>query len=87
VAGPALAVTVKDSGIGIAEEDIPTALAPFGQVDSSLARKYAGTGLGLSLTKSLVELHGGAFELSSRPGEGTTIRFTLPFVDVVAAAA
>jgi signal transduction histidine kinase len=86
-AGPAIAVTVEDSGIGIAEEDIPTALAPFGQVDSSLARKYAGTGLGLSLTKSLVELHGGTFELSSRPGEGTTIRFTLPIVEVVAAEA
>ena len=86
-AGPAIAVTVEDSGIGIAEEDIPTALAPFGQVDSSLARKYAGTGLGLSLTKSLVELHGGTFELSSRPGEGTTIRFTLPILEVVAAEA
>jgi signal transduction histidine kinase len=86
-AGAAVAVTVEDSGIGIAEEDIPTALAPFGQVDSSLARKYAGTGLGLSLTKSLVELHGGTFELSSRPGEGTTIRFTLPVVEIAAAAA
>jgi signal transduction histidine kinase len=86
-AGPVIAVTVEDSGIGIAEEDIPTALAPFGQVDSSLARKYAGTGLGLSLTKSLIELHGGTFELSSRPGEGTAIRFTLPVVEVVAAEA
>jgi signal transduction histidine kinase len=86
-AGPAIAVTVEDSGIGIAEEDIPTALAPFGQVDSSLARKYAGTGLGLSLTKSLVELHGGTFELSSRPAQGTTIRFTLPVVEVAAAEA
>jgi signal transduction histidine kinase len=85
--GDVLAVTVEDSGIGIAEDDIPTALAPFGQVDSSLARKYAGTGLGLSLTKSLVELHGGTFQLSSRPGEGTTVRFTLPIADVIAAEA
>jgi signal transduction histidine kinase len=85
--GDVLAVAVEDSGIGIAEDDIPTALAPFGQVDSSLARKYAGTGLGLSLTKSLVELHGGTFQLSSRPGEGTTVRFTLPLADVIAAEA
>ena len=50
---------VVDTGIGMALDDIPKALARFGQVDSELARKYEGTGLGLPLTKALVELHGG----------------------------
>ncbi|MEE8532208.1 MAG: ATP-binding protein, partial [Alphaproteobacteria bacterium] len=69
---------VADTGIGIAPDDIPKVLAPFGQVDSTLARKYEGTGLGLPLTKSLVEMHGGSFDLQSEPGVGTTVtaRFT-----------
>lgn len=59
-------------------EDIPVALAPFGQIDSSLARKYEGTGLGLPLTKILTELHGGALQIDSRPKAGTTVRVRLP---------
>ena len=51
---------VADTGIGIAPQDIPKALEPFGQVDSSLARKYEGAGLGLPLTRQMVELHGGS---------------------------
>ncbi len=69
---------VKDSGIGIAPKDISRAMAPFGQVDSALSRKYEGTGLGLPLTKKFVELMGGKFEIESEVGVGTTIRFSVP---------
>jgi len=73
-----LTVLVEDTGIGIAPENIPRALAPFSQVDSSLSRRYEGTGLGLPLVKSLVELHGGRLELSSELGRGTTAAVVFP---------
>lgn len=68
---------IVDTGIGIAPKDIPKALLQFGQVDSDLNRKYEGTGLGLPLTKALVELHGGSLDLQSEEGIGTivTVRF------------
>ena len=69
---------IKDTGIGIAECDIPKILSPFGQVDSSLARETHGTGLGLPLVKSLVELHGGRLAIESVVGEGTIVRVSLP---------
>jgi signal transduction histidine kinase len=71
--GPRRGFVIKiiDTGIGISAEDIPKAMMAFGQVDGTLSRKYEGTGLGLPLTKSLVELHGGSFELESEPGVGT----------------
>jgi signal transduction histidine kinase len=75
---------VSDTGIGIAAVDIPRAMAPFGQVDSRLSRKYEGTGLGLPLVKSLAELHGGGFELVSQPDVGTTVTVRLPASRVVA---
>lgn len=65
-------IKVTDNGIGIAEKDISRALSVFGQVDNKLSRKYEGTGLGLPLTKRLVELMGGSFELTSAEGFGTT---------------
>ena len=71
-------ISVSDTGIGIAPEDMVTALRPFGQIDSSLARKYQGTGLGLPLSKAMAELHGGGLELSSTPGQGTTATVWLP---------
>ncbi len=71
-------VSISDTGIGIAEPDLRTILQPFIQVDSSLSRKYEGTGLGLPLTKSLVELHGGILEIESRMGEGTTASAIFP---------
>ncbi len=71
-------VTIADSGIGIAPADIPRALQPFGQVDNGLDRKYDGTGLGLPLAKSLVELHGGRLTLASAPGRGTEVRIVFP---------
>jgi signal transduction histidine kinase len=73
-----LIFTVKDTGIGISPEDFEKIFQPFGQVDSSLARKFEGTGLGLPLTKGLVELHRGSIELESEVGRGTTVRVTLP---------
>ena len=69
---------VIDTGIGIALEDIPKALAPFQQIDSGLNRRHEGTGLGLPLTKSLVELHGGSLELQSEAGVGTTVTVRFP---------
>lgn len=74
---------IVDTGIGIAPEDIPTALARFGQVDCDLNRKYYGTGLGLPLTKALVELHGGEFDLQSEAGVGTTVTVRFPAERIV----
>jgi signal transduction histidine kinase len=76
--GDGFRLAVEDTGIGIAAEDIETALRPFGQIDSRLARKYQGTGLGLPLAQSMAELHGGRLELRSMPGEGTTATLWLP---------
>jgi len=73
-----LQISVRDTGIGIAEKDIPVALERFGQVDSRLARKYEGTGLGLPLAKQLVELHGGTLSIDSTVNVGTTVLITLP---------
>ncbi len=71
-------ISVVDSGVGIASDNIDKALAPFGQIDSGLDRKYEGTGLGLPLTKSLVEAHGGTLTLESSLGVGTTIKIRFP---------
>ena len=73
-----LVITVADTGIGIAPADIARVMEPFGQVDNPINRKYRGTGLGLPLTKGLVELHGGSFQLESTPGVGTTVTIRLP---------
>ena len=73
-----LAVSVDDTGIGIAPENIPRALAPFSQVDSTLTRRYEGTGLGLPLVKSLIELHDGTLEIDSEEGKGTLATVVFP---------
>jgi signal transduction histidine kinase len=73
-----LTLTVADTGIGIAPKDIAKALAPFGQVDSSLSRKHNGTGLGLPLSKALAEAHGGTLVLASQIGKGTQVAVTFP---------
>ncbi len=78
---------VSDTGIGMRPEDIEVALTPFGQVDTRLARKYEGTGLGLSLTKVLVELHGGTLLIQSEPEVGTLVTVNLPARNPVAVAA
>jgi len=76
--GEGLELTVRDNGIGIAPKDMVKALEPFGQVDSSLARKYEGAGLGLPLTRQMAELHGGSLILESTPGQGTAATVALP---------
>ncbi len=80
-------LAVIDRGIGIAEDDIATALEPFGQVDSAHNREHEGTGLGLPLAKRLVELHGGSLSLESREGFGTRVSFRLPESRIQRAAA
>ncbi len=69
---------IVDTGIGIALEDIPSALARFQQIDGKLSRQYEGAGLGLPLTKSLVEQHGGSLDLQSEVGAGTTVTARFP---------
>jgi PAS domain S-box-containing protein len=80
-------MTVADTGIGIAAAEIPIALAPFGQIESSQARRHEGTGLGLPLAKRLIELMGGVFTLDSELGKGTSISFSLPGLAAEAAQA
>lgn len=70
--------SVRDTGIGIAGEDIPHVLAPFGRVEQPIVDNDRGTGLGLPLSKSLIEMHGGTFRLSSTLGAGTEVTFSLP---------
>ncbi len=71
-------VTVADTGIGIPADKFDVIFEPFGQVDSRLARGYEGTGLGLSLVKSMVELHGGSIEIESEVDCGTTVAVLFP---------
>jgi len=71
-------LTVSDSGVGIASDDIDRAFQPFEQLGYFLVKKQQGTGLGLPLTKKLVEAHGGTIRLESQVGKGTTITVSLP---------
>ena len=73
-----LEICVTDSGIGIAQADMPKLFQAFGQIDSSLARKFDGTGLGLAMVKRLTELHGGTVAVSSAAGEGARFAVWLP---------
>jgi signal transduction histidine kinase/CheY-like chemotaxis protein len=85
--GSALRVSVEDSGIGIRPEDQARIFAAFIQVDGSYARKYQGTGLGLTLVKRFVEMHGGEIFVTSEVGKGSTFTFRLPFSPRAAAVA
>jgi len=72
-------ISVVDTGIGIRQEDLEEIFRPFFQVEGSLSRKYPGTGLGLGLTRNLVEMHGGRIWAESEGlGKGSAFRFTLP---------
>lgn len=73
-----IAISICDTGVGIAKKDIPTALAKFGQIESSYSRNHEGTGLGLSLVQLLMETHHGSFVLSSELGEGTIATIIFP---------
>lgn len=77
-ADKALVVRVRDTGVGIPKEQQEHIFEPFVQGEVDLSRRYEGTGLGLTLTRRLVELHGGSIELSSEEEKGTEFRFTLP---------
>ncbi len=85
--GADLAITVADTGIGMAPEHIAIALERFGQVDNRLARRYEGTGLGLPLVKRLVDLHGGTLSIDSTLGRGTTVTVLLPADRIVISSA
>ncbi len=73
-----LRVAITDTGIGMDEKGIATALTSFGQAESAIANYRKGTGLGLPLAKGLTEVHGGTLEIESKPGVGTSITVTFP---------
>lgn len=76
-------IKVIDTGIGMSEKDIPKALTSFGQVDNKPNRQYEGTGLGLPLTKKLVELINGKFDITSQVGVGTIVTLTFEYIDSI----
>jgi signal transduction histidine kinase len=78
VDGEAIRVEVRDTGPGIAAKDLDKLFKKFSQVDASSTRSAGGSGLGLSISKALVEAHGGTIGVESRLGEGSTFWFTLP---------
>jgi signal transduction histidine kinase len=82
--GPHVTLGVRDTGIGIAAEDLPRVLEPFGQVQNSYTKTQPGTGLGLPLAKLLTELHDGQFTIESTLGEGTLVTVALPIADLAA---
>jgi two-component system cell cycle sensor histidine kinase PleC len=76
-------IIVQDTGIGMSDNDIPKAMSSFGQIDNKYSRKYEGTGLGLPLTKKLTELMLGKFEIESKPGVGTKVILTFPYINSI----
>jgi len=76
----AFEISVADTGIGISKENQTAIFQPFRQIDSSLARQFEGTGLGLALSQRMVELHGGRIWVNSKEGQGSTFTFTLPLI-------
>jgi signal transduction histidine kinase len=75
-----VAIAVADNGIGMTPEELQKAVLPFGQIDSEMARQRKGTGIGLTLVKSLVELHGGTLDIVSTKDVGTTATLILPWM-------
>jgi len=71
-------ISVTDTGVGLTEKELEKALSPFGQVSAEHKKDSTGTGLGLTLVKSLVELHGGGLEMVSQKNIGTTATLTFP---------
>jgi two-component system cell cycle sensor histidine kinase PleC len=76
--GERVRISVQDTGIGIPPDDLARLAKPFEQIESQHAKTQQGTGLGLALTKALVEMHGGLLDLRSAPGQGTSAIFSLP---------
>jgi two-component system phosphate regulon sensor histidine kinase PhoR len=81
VGGGVVAIDVIDTGVGIPPADLPRITERFYRVDKARSRELGGTGLGLAIVKHLVIAHGGELTIDSTPGQGTTVRFTLPAVD------
>jgi signal transduction histidine kinase len=81
-----LSIEVSDTGIGIADVDLPKVLERFGQVENELSRRHSGTGLGLPLAKQLIELHGGTLGIESKVDVGTTVTVTFPLARLITAA-
>jgi signal transduction histidine kinase len=73
-----LQIQVKDSGIGIKDDDLPRIFREFEQLESEASRRFPGTGLGLALTKKIVELHNGSIRVQSQFGKGSTFSITMP---------
>ena len=78
LSGAGIAFQVSDTGIGIGKDDLPRLGRPFEQIESQHSKSHQGSGLGLALSKSLIELHGGTLSIESALGEGTTVSFVLP---------
>jgi two-component system, cell cycle sensor histidine kinase PleC len=78
VLGSGVEIAVRDTGVGMTQEEIAIAFEPFGQADGSLTRRYEGVGLGLPLARFLAELHDGALHIESQKGAGTTVTVSLP---------
>jgi signal transduction histidine kinase len=76
-------ITVTDTGIGIPKDQINIALSRFGQIENSSRRQHDGTGIGLPLSKAMIELHGGLLEIESEEGKGTSITVTLPLAQPI----
>ncbi|GAB2178548.1 PAS-domain containing protein [Dongia sp. agr-C8] len=77
--GSGVDIVVRDTGIGMSEAEITKAMRPYGQIGSALVKNAEGTGLGLPLVKSLIELHGGTFRIASIKGKGTTMTVHFPW--------
>ena len=76
-----IVIAVSDTGIGISDADIAQVMEPFAQVADTIGRQHEGAGLGLPITKSLVDLHGGTIHLTSELGAGTVVTVSLPLSD------
>jgi protein-histidine pros-kinase len=77
-----LRIQVRDTGIGIRKEDFHSLFVEFQQLDSGSTRRYEGTGLGLALTRKIVEFQGGTISVESEPGRGSVFEVTLPCATV-----
>ena len=82
-AADGVVLQVADSGIGISEEDLPRVGRPFEQIENQHSKKHQGSGLGLALSKSLIEMQGGTLRIDSVLGKGTTVSFSLPATAVI----
>ncbi len=78
IVGEFVEISISDTGTGMSAEQLRTAMQPFGQVKNADNAKNEGTGLGIPISKSIIELHGGTFDVQSAPDEGTVVTFLLP---------